>query len=326
VIQAPGERKPNRVRAFITNALGALVIGLLGWYLYQNQDILSYLKNINWEQIVFIALLDIAIFLLNSLMNQSMINRLGTRITFLDSYLLQYANNFLNKILPTIGGGAAFRAVYLKLKYQFSYSQFISTVAGIYVISFFSTSLIGLSCLFMIYARFHVFNWVIFLIFLGVCLFCLFIILFSPQIAESDNRIVKVLNSIFEGWRTIKREPKSIFLYALLSIMLLFLSALQTFFSYQALGIKTDLIPMIFLSTLSIILAFLNFTPDGIGVREGVYIFSADLVNIPNDILVLGSLVLRGISICTTFVIGGISYLILTRRLKALEKNNQGLA
>ena len=77
---------------------------------------------------------------------------------------------------------------------------------------------------------------------------------------------------------------------------------------------------MLFLSTLGIIIAFLNFTPDGIGIKEGVFIFSSDLVQIPAEILVLGSIVLRGISIFTTFIVGGISYILLMRQIKAMDQ------
>jgi len=156
--------------------------------------------------------------------------------------------------------------------------------------------------------------------FIGLLVPCLFIILFSPKVPSSNNRFLKTLKSIVDGWNIIKQEPKFVFVYASFSIVLLLLSALQTVISYQALGVQTTFIPMLFLATLGIILAFLNFTPDGIGVKEAIYIFSSDLVQMPDDILVLGSLVLRGISFCTTLVIGGISYWILMRELKMLEQ------
>jgi uncharacterized membrane protein YbhN (UPF0104 family) len=323
VIQSAGDKKSRNYRAYMTNALGIFVILLLGWYLYQNQDILDHLKKISWEQILLIVLLDLVSFLLNGFLDKSMINRFDPRVSFLDCYLLGYANNFLNKILPTIGGGAAFRAVYLKKKYKLSYSQFISTVAGLYVISFFPHSVIGIICLLVIYSRLKVFNWLLFLAFLGIFIFCLSTIVFSPRIPASQSRVFKFLSSIFEGWNILKNDPKFILIYVFLSVAFLFISAIQTFFSYQALGIKTDITSMLFLSALGIILAFINFTPDGIGVKEGVYIFSAKLVQIPGNILVLGSLVLRGISICTTFIIGGISYLVLMRQLKALEDKRE---
>ena len=318
-MEVPASTSQNQRNKILSYILGVIVFFLLVTYLIKNQNTLVSLKNIDWLPVLWIVTLDILMFVISGGLDQSMIGRFDSRVSFWDCYMLGYANNFLNKILPTIGGGAAFRAVYLKRKYQLSYPQFISTIAGLYVISFLITSLIGMICLVLIFTSRRVFGWVIFLAFLGIFLFCLVTIIFSPKVPESQNRLIRFLRSIFEGWHVLKKDPKLILIYALFSIALLVLSAMQTYFSYQALGVQTDMVSMLFLSTLGIILAFLNFTPDGIGVKEGVYAFSSDLVQIPNGVLVLGSLLLRGISICTTFVIGGVCYLYLSRRLSQLE-------
>jgi glycosyltransferase 2 family protein len=318
------ERSTRSYLKYIINLFGTLVIVLLIVYLYNNRDVLGFLKNIRWQHILWIVVLDTFSFLIGALLNKSLINRFDSKVGLLDCVFLQYGNNFLNKILPTIGGGAAFRAIYLKRKYQFPYSQFISTVGGLYVISFLSVATVGIACLLAIYIRYSQFNVVIFLAFIALLLPCLFVILFSPQIPASNNKILKALKSIVDGWKIIKQDPKFILVYALLSIALLLLSAMQTLISYQALGVQTTFIPMLFLGTLGIVLAFLNFTPDGIGIKEGIYIFSADLVQIPDNILVLGSLVLRSISFSTTLVIGGISYWIIMRDLKKLEFQTSG--
>ncbi len=309
----------NQIKKFLTYGLQVIVLGLLGWYLYQNREVLVSLRNIRWQQIVWIVILDTASFFVSGYMNYSMIQRLDSKITFLDSIMLQYVNNLLNKILPTIGGGAAFRAYYLKKKYQFPYTQFASTIAGLYVVSFSTTALIGILCLLEIYAQLHVFNWVIFLCFVGILIPTLLVILFSPRIPDSHNRVLNILKKISDSWNVIKREPKVVFSYMGLSVLLLFLSAAYSFVGFEALGVKTSPVPMLYLSTLGIIMAFINFTPDGIGVKEGVFVFSKDLVQIPQDLLVLGSLYLRGISILSTLVVGGICYWVLMRRLKSVE-------
>ncbi len=315
-------KKTSDYRRQLINILSVFVVVLLIFYLYNNRNTLTSLKNIKWQQITWIIVLDTAAFLIGSLQNQSLINQFGLKVSFLDSFLLQYSNNYLNKILPTIGGGAAFRAIYLKRKYQFPYSQFISTVAGIYVISFLSAALIGVFCLWLIYIQHGEFNLIILMAFVGILLSCLFIIIFSPQIPQGNNKLLKLLRSVINGWNTIKQQRRSILIYTIFSIIILLLSALQTLISYQALGVKTDIVSMVFLSTLGIILVLINFTPDGIGIKEGIYIFSANLVQIPGSVLVLGSLVLRGISFCTTLILGGISYWILMRQLKRLESHN----
>lgn len=313
------EQDKKRYRKYITNILSLIVLGLLAWYLYQNRTIFNSLKNISWVQIGLIIILDFACFFVNSLLNYTMIKRLEPRISFLDCYMLQYVNNALNKILPTIGGGAAFRAVFLKQKYQFSYTNFISTISGLYLISFMTTSIIGLLCMWLIYLQFNIYNIVIIIIFLALLLPSIVIIFLSPKLPDSNSRIIKTIKNIIEGWNILKKDPIFILFYAFFSILLLFLSAFQTLISYQALGIQTNLIRMLFLSTLGIILALVNFTPDGIGIKEGIFIFTANLVQIPDNILVLGSLMLRGISMVTTFVIGGISYWILLQQLKKIE-------
>jgi uncharacterized membrane protein YbhN (UPF0104 family) len=315
----PPERSKRNYSNYLLNIFSVLVVILLAMYLYNGRDALVSLRNIKWQQILWIILLDTVSFLIGGLLNRSLINRFDPKVSFLDCLFLQYVNNFLNKILPTIGGGAVFRAVYLKRKYQFPYSQFVSTVGGLYVISFLSVAVIGIACLLAIYVQYQQFNLIIFLSFMVLLLPCLIVILFSPKIPPSHHKILKVLKSVVDGWNIIKHDPKFILIYASLSIVLLLLSALETLISYQALGMQSSFVPMLFLSTLGIILAFLNFTPDAIGVREGIYVFSSDLVRMPDEILVLGSLVLRAVSFCTTLIIGGISYWILMRELKTLE-------
>ena len=307
------------IKKYIANVIGVIIIVFFVWYIISNQNMFGSLKNINWQYMILMIFIEIVLFLINSYLDQSMIHRFDSNVSFFDCYLLAYANNFLNKILPTIGGGATFRAVYLKKKYQFPYSQFVSTITGLYVISFFSTSLIGLVCLLIIYIQFNVYNLVLLITFLGLLSPCLFIIFFSPQIPDSNNRVLKIAKSVFDGWNIIKKDLRYVFIYAFFSILLLFFSALEILVSYQALGMGTNYISMLFLSTLGIIQALFNFTPDGIGVKEGLFMFSSDLVKIPNEILVMGSLVLRGASLCSTFIFGGISYFILMRRLKILE-------
>lgn len=319
MIENPPEPKKRNYRKHILNFFGIFIIALLILYLYNNREVFVTLKNVKWQQILWIAVLDIVAFLIGTVLNMSLIHRFDRRVSFLDCFFLQYVNNFLNKILPTIGGGAAFRAVYLKKKYNFPYSQFVSTVGGLYVISFLSVAIVGIICLLAIYVQYGVFNIIILLAFIALLLPCLFIILFSPRLPDSNNRLLKAFRSVVYGWNIIKQDPKFILIYILLSILLLLISALQILISYQALGVETGFIPMLFLATLGIILAFLNFTPDGIGVKEIIYVFSSELVQLPDDILVLGSLVLRAVSFGTTLIIGGISYLILMRELKVLE-------
>lgn len=314
-----GKAKKISLRWVLSFTLQIVIIGFFVFYVVQNRDIFSALGNIRWQQVAWIIVLDTVSFFIGGFLNYSMIRRLEKEISFLDCLLLQYVNNLLNKILPTVGGGAAFRAIFLKKKYQLSYTQFASTIAGLYVITFCSTSLIGITCIFLLYSRSQIFNWIIFLAFSGILLSTLVIIFFSPRIPHFEGRLFKFIHGVAEGWNILKQDPTAILIYTILSILFLLLSALRAYITYEALGVQTDLTAMVFLSSLGIIIAFLNFTPDGIGVKEGIYLFTQGLVQIPGAMLVLGSLTQRAISILTTFTFGGISYWLLLRQMRGID-------
>ena len=145
---------------------------------------------------------------------------------------------------------------------------------------------------------------------------------FSPQVPDNPRRIVKLIQSVIRGWIVLKEEPRYLAVYTGLSIVLLGFSAALAYVGYQALGVQPDFTAMVYLSTLGIIMAFLNFTPDGIGLKEGIFVFSQNLVRIPEGVLVLGSLLLRGISLLTTFLIGGASYWILLKQVSSMERGH----
>lgn len=309
-----------RVRSLLSYGLQLVILSLIIWYFSQNVHLLESLRNIRWQHVFGIVALDVTSIFIGSLLNYSMIRRLNTRVTLLDCFYLQYANNLFNKILPTIGGGAAFRAIFLKKKYAFSYTQFASTITGLYVISFSTTAFLGLACLIYIYWRWGIFNLWIFLAFLGILSGALLVIVFSPTIPESKNRFLQTLQRVVASWNAIKQDPKAVVAYAFFSIVLLLLSTAMTWISYQSIGIQPEPVRMLYLSTLGIIMAFLNFTPDGVGVKEAIYVFSKDLVQIPEGTLVLGSMVLRGVSFITTLVFGGGSYFLLLQELKRMDQ------
>ena len=91
---------------------------------------------------------------------------------------------------------------------------------------------------------------------------------------------------------------------------------LQSLFVYRGLGFNVGLVETFYMSSLGAILTFVNITPDNIGIKEAVYMFTADIVGLDSDIILLGSLIIRAVALINTFVIGGISYLLLTPRIK----------
>jgi uncharacterized membrane protein YbhN (UPF0104 family) len=135
------------------------------------------------------------------------------------------------------------------------------------------------------------------------------LIFVNPRFKNSKkNRIINWFNSILEGWSMIKRDKKKLGIFVFLSIASLLLATLQSIFVYKGLGYTLGFFESMYMSSLGMITTFVNITPDSIGIREGVYMFTSETIGLDSDI--------------NTFLIGGISYLKLTPKLKG-EKNSK---
>jgi uncharacterized membrane protein YbhN (UPF0104 family) len=77
------------------------------------------------------------------------------------------------------------------------------------------------------------------------------------------------------------------------------------------------------MTSIGIITTFVNITPDSIGIKEGVYMFSSQIIGLDSDIILLGSLIVRAIGLINTFIFGGLSYLILSKYFKKGNLNTE---
>jgi uncharacterized protein (TIRG00374 family) len=307
-----GQRKLRRI---FTNFLTLAVIIALGVYLYQNQEILVKIKEFNGTDVFIIFMLQVINLFVLGLFNMVMYKRIEPRVTFSDSIFLQYVNNFFNNIL--FRGGGIYRAIYLKTQYQFPYARFVSAVAGLYVITFLTNSLFGLLSVINISNKYGENEFIVMLIFLGVFLGSLVIVFLNPKINKSQDRLVRMINSVIVGWKTIKKDkPKDILYLIFLSCLNLILNSGKFFYIYKTMGTDMRWVEVVYLATLAVIMQVINITPSGLGIQETVFALSSSVILISDETLVLGSLINRAIAIPGSALLGLVSYGVLQRRLK----------
>lgn len=299
----------------ITNFFTVVILLLMSYYLYKNRGIFSSLKNLDLQYVIYIFLIQFLSVFLIALTNKKVIQILKQVIPLKEAFLLQYANSFLNKIVSE--GGALFRGVFLKEVYKLPYTKYISTIAGLYVINFLTTAVIGLISLGYMYYTSSRISYLVLIFFVAIIVAMILLILVNPRFKnKKENRIFRWINSILDGWREIKRDKKNLFIFSFLAMAGLFLVSIQSIFVYRGLGYKLGLFESLYMSSLGMITTFVNITPDSIGIREGVYMFTSEIIGLDSDIILLGSLIIRAIGLINTFLIGGISYLKLAPRLK----------
>ena len=294
--------------------LTIIFIWLIGMYLFQNQDLLIYVQNLNIIDAIVLISFHIGTLFVLGLLNMILVKRIDPKVSFSDSILLQYVNNLLNNLIPK--GGSAFRAVYLQNRYHFPYSHFLSTLAGMFVLNIAINSIFALLSFLFIYIDRGFYSVLLIMFYLGILILSLVIIGFNPSLNNRNNRILKALDSIVEGWKLLKTNSRDLYWLILLGSTNLLMKSFQMKYLYTRLGVQAGIFEMIYLTTVAIIMQLINLTPGGIGAREALYALSDQIVSIPSSILVLGSLVQRGILFVSALLFGGISLLILQQRMQ----------
>ena len=310
--------RQNRLKKIFSAVLTLVFLVLMGWFLYDNKEIFSSLKNLKIFDILVIALLQPVSVGIIALINKLVIDRIDQKISFMDSFLLQYANNFLNKIIAE--GGSVYRGGYLKTQYSFPLSKFISSIGGVYIIGLMTNSIMGVLLLLIIYLTENVFNIYVFIVFLMIIVGTSFLIAIKPRF-NGNNWLFRKINQVLDGWNSIKSDKKLLFHVFVLSMLGAFISTVSVFIAYRGLDADIKFVNSLLYSSISAIANFINLTPGGLGVNEAVLIFSSEVIGISGDAVLLGALLLRAITLITSFALGGTSYVILNYRLLNIQKS-----
>lgn len=293
-----------------------LIVGLFAYYIYTHISDFKQIELINPLWLIPLVLLFILNYYFLGIQTKNLLLPLDVKLKNLEAFMLSIVTGFYNLITPA-HGGMAVRAVYLKKKHGFAYTNFFSSLAGIYVISFFISSLFGLISLFFIYQLYNIFNWIIFLIFLGLFLLLLGVIIFSPEFKERSNKLFNRFVKVANGWNLISKDKRIILVCSFVTIMSLIINSISTIISYHIFGINLNIIQALFLTCISSIGILLLITPGNLGVAEAIAVFSALILGITPfqslSVAVLG----RIIQLLSLSILGPIfSYILLKHQPK----------
>lgn len=263
--------------------------------------------------IIIIALLQPVNIIIGAVINKLIIDRIDQVIPLADSIMLQFVNNFLNRFISE--GGAVYRGAYLKTQYGFPVSKFLASLGGVYIISLMTNALLGLLFSLFLYLGSGIYNLYLVLLFGLILSGALLMIAIHPTF-KSEKWLFKKLNLVVKGWNNIKTNSRLVLFIFLLSCLALLNAGIITRIVYRSLGWEIPLFNALFYSTISSIANVVNLTPGGLGINEAILMFSSGIIGLSSEIILLGSLLLRAISMFSTLSIGGISYAILNYRLQ----------
>ena len=153
-------------------------------------------------------------------------------------------------------------------------------------------------------------------------MFLLFIVIFSPKLLESKNKLIRIFIKVINSWHLIKNSKKIISTAVLVTFIQLILGAVNTLISYNIFGIEIGFLKVLFIATISHLALPLSITPGNLGVRDVINVFSANIVGIGLTEVVAATILKRAITILIIFILGPIFSYILIRYKPQKNKNN----
>lgn len=310
----------NLLKKYISPILTTVVLILFGAYLYNNPQIISQLALVNWIYIVIIMFIYLFVFFLEGIFVLISLKIFNKEILIKESFFLSIVSRIGNYLLP-MRAGAIFRATYLKKKYNFEYTKFLSTLYGYYIIFFLLNSFIGVSVLIIRYLDIKVLSISLLLFFSSIILAMLFLIFvrvsWSKYIKSDRGLISKILSMIdkfVKGWTLIVRDKRHFLMLLLIALGNILLNILIVYIEFISVGKTIDFVGVVIYTCISGLSLLISITPGSLGIREAAFLITSQSIGITENEVMQLAFLDRGIMFVLLFMLL-ISILILNKKL-----------
>ncbi len=309
----------NSRRIIIYSVVLLLIVAGFFFYVRRHSDEFRKILSVRFIDFVVISCLVLTTHVLNGLIIKVLVGFFDIRIKASEWFGLSVINKLGNYTPLRIG--LVLRAAYLKKAHNFPYTAFISSMGVASVIIILASGLIGIAGMAVMYFTFDAFSPVLFLLFVLISLGALFLIVFSPVVRSSENKFMRRIFNIIEGWNSMKKDKKILLKLFCINILAIFVYALRVYYASFALGYNFPFLYALLIGIPSSLSVFLIIVPAGLGVREAVMGFSSKLLaKTTLSGVVIGSLD-RAVAMIWVIVLGSIFALLLSRRLAKKTKS-----
>ncbi len=272
-------------------------------FVYKYWKEINDLKIQNISLLIPLTILFILFSIISSLINIIIIKEFKINLSFKESFSLSIINTLGNYISPFRGGSIS-NAIYLKKKYKFSYSSFISMLSGIYIIVFWINTLVGITALIITKIYYNIFSIVIFMVFISCFLTLSIVIIISPKLHKTKYNFVNKFIDVINNWRLIRKNLKTLIQVACLSFINIIIMTCMSYLEFQLIGTNIGIIKLLVMAIFSSFSIFLSITPANLGIREAFSLYSGQLLNIPIAQVLAVSIIDRLISFILSLILG----------------------
>lgn len=305
-----------------------IVIFFIQYFLNNQEDFLLVLST-PLTYILPIFLLFSSLVFFDGLFIKIILKSFKKALSIFESFYISTISYLGNYFLP-MRGGAVIRSVYLNNKFNFSYSHFVSTLYGYYIIVFLVNSFVALIALLLIQFKFEVVSIPLYIFFGGLFLLMLLLSIIKfpvDRIGESKNKIVKkvvkIVKEILNGWNIIISDSKLFLSLLVLTISRFIFSAILFYVQFKALDIDISFVNVLLYNCLSGVSLLVSLTPGSLGIREGIFVITSDILGISNEQVMQLALLDRVTVVLTLILCFVILYLIqlITKKNESNQKD-----
>lgn len=288
----------------ISIIITVLALLAFAWYFVNNLQDFAILLQVPLWTLAGVALGFLISIVVNGYFVKYILAAHGKSLLTSDAINASLISAVGNFFFP-VGVGSAAQAKYLKQQQGFSYTNFIASLSGNYIIVFVVNGVLGLLSLLFLYKHHQQpAYWILLVIFVAMLLPNLYFALkglpeFFKKIDRNDvslrARISKLISSVLGGWNFIVKTDGLVVKLTALVFGSFVASMIIGYFSILAVGVNIGFWPLVLYSALGAVTLVLNVTPGSIGIREGVFLFAMAIIGLNVTQVLAVALVERGV-------------------------------
>ncbi len=287
--------------------LTILVILFFVFYFINNRSDFSAVFSTPLHIVLALFALNSLHFFLNGLFILNILKSFGHQIKTLESFYISTISSFGNNFIP-MQGGAVIRSVYLKKTLNFPYAHFVSSLYGNYIIIFGVNAFFALITLFLIHRSMASVPLLLFLFF-GLLFTAMLVLALVRIRIDPDklsrftlmNKARQVLHRILEGWARISGDKGLLLNLVLITVINLGVMAALFGLQFSALGLGGNPLAVLLYNCLSGVSLLVSLTPGALGVREGIFFLTSDVLGLTEGGIMQLALLDRGVTMLTLF-------------------------
>lgn len=295
-----------------------MALAIIAWatvYVSNYFDEVRDTLSISFEKIIILLLLVLIEIIINGYIVNIVLHSFGIKLVFHEWFGLSSVTSMANLLIP-FAGGVGIRAAYLKSKFNFPITSFLSTVAATHIIHLLVRSLIGMASLALLFFYCHIFNVPIFILFAAVSISLLSIMFLSAKLPKFKQKHLAKMNTVLDGLQIINRNYMLLLKLTGLFFLFGFVAILIMHFSFRALSINITVLQSSIISSLNSFSTLLTITPGAIGLSEAIIVFSSQLFGVILVQGVLAAALRRSIILLVVFTLGPIySFLLIGHKI-----------